>query len=66
MVHTDVVLKKLDSPKGERDYTIRQKIDVLKPLKEILESNILNFKNPNEAQFINNQILIDYIIAKKI
>lgn len=65
MGKTDVALKKLDNSKGERDYTIRQKIDVLKPLKEILETNILNFKNPNEAQFINNQILIDYITAKK-
>ena len=53
----------IETPK--RDYKIREKIDVKKPLKEILKNDISNFYNPKKAEFINNQILIDYITAKK-
>ena len=53
-------------PKKERNYKIEGKIDVSKPLKEIIDKVIPNFKNPNKEEvFINNQILIDYITKEK-
>lgn len=63
---------KYSTPEGKdenqtvgRNYKIEEKIDIKKPLKEILEKNVSNFKNPKNEEFINNQILIDYITAEK-
>lgn len=52
-------------PKKEENYKIGEKIDVSKPLKEIFDEVIPNFKKPNKEEFIENQILIDYITKEK-
>ena len=52
-------------PIGIKDYKIEEKIDFRKPFKELLENNIKNFLNPKKEDFIDNQVLIDYIIEEK-
>ena len=47
------------------DYTIREKINTKKSLKEIFGNNVPNYKYPKKEEFIKYQILIDYIIAEK-
>lgn len=55
----------IKSIKKERNFKVEEKIDTSKPIKEILENNVPNFGNPEKKQFIDNQILIDYIIHEK-
>lgn len=58
--------KDYDTPRGECCYIIKKKIDTSKDLKSIIEENIKNFKNPlTEQEFVENQILLDYIISEK-
>lgn len=54
------------TPKGERNYIIKKKIDTEKDLESIIKENIKNFRNPLTPQeFVENQILLDYIISEK-
>ena len=60
---------KSKAPNGnasKRNYKIYEKIDTKKNIKSIIEEDITNFKNPsNSIQYIENQILLDYIISEK-
>jgi hypothetical protein len=48
------------------NYKAAEKIDTKKDLKKIIEENIKNFKNPsNDVEFIENQLLLDYITCEK-
>ena len=50
----------------KRTYKIIKQIDIKKDLGQLIEENIENFKNPlNDKDFIENQILLDYIISEK-
>lgn len=56
------------TPEGEEipKFKIYEKIDIAKSLESIIEKNIPNFTTPsNEIEFIENQILLDYIISEK-
>lgn len=61
------------SPKKEKcfdipktSYKIKEKINIKKSIKEIIEENIKNFENPrNDIEFIENQILLNEIISEK-
>lgn len=51
---------------GKRKFKIYEKIDTTKSLESIIEENIPNFRKPlNKKEFIENQILLDYIISQK-
>lgn len=53
-----------DTP--ETSYKIKEKINIKKSIKEIIKENINNFEKPrNDIEFIENQILLDEIIAEK-
>lgn len=53
-------------PKRERNYIIKEKINIDDDLKSIIKKNIKNFENPLNAQeFFENQIILDYIISEK-
>jgi hypothetical protein len=51
---------------GKPKYKIYEKIDTKKSLESIIEENIPNFITPSTSkEFIENLILIDYIISEK-
>lgn len=51
---------------GKRTFKIYEKIDTTKSLKSIIKDNITNFTHPSsDKEFIENQILLDYIISQK-
>jgi ubiquitin len=53
-------------PNLGRDYKINEKIDTTKDLKFLIQDNTKNFEKPsNEQEFIENQIILDYIISQK-
>ena len=53
-----------DTPDGE--IKVYEKIDPTKNLKDIIEENSKNFKEPsNDIQFIENQATLDYITSEK-
>ncbi len=60
---------KVETPYGKaskRNYKIYEKIDTKKNIKSIIEEDIRNFKNPSNCiEYIENQILLDYIISEK-
>jgi len=50
----------------QRDYKINEKIDTTKDLKFLIKDNIDFFEKPsNEQEFIESQIILDYIISQK-
>ena len=53
-----------DTPDGE--IKVYEKIDPTKNLKDLIEENSKNFKEPsNDIQFIENQATLDYITSEK-
>ena len=56
-----------EKPKGEKPkFKIYEKIDTTKSLESIIKENIPNFKCPSDGkEFIENLIILDYIISEK-
>ena len=71
MKHTEVKYEKPKqesyTPKeGKRAFIIYEKIDTTKSLQSIIKDNIPNVSEPSsDKEFIENQILLDYIISQK-
>ena len=65
----DIIIPKfqdyIETCKGERYFKVGEKIDINKPLKEIIKENISSFQTAENEEFIDNQILIDYITYEK-
>ena len=54
-----------ESLEKKRNFKVEEKIDISKPLKEIIKNNVSNFEKLENEEFIDNQILIDYITSEK-